>query len=59
MLKRTLVVFLFMLVITTCYIIVRNLSFEDHYHWYDGLGISALAAFFYWVLIASTTRKDD
>lgn len=57
MLKRILFVFLLMLTSTGIYIVIRNLFMGGTYDWYDGIGISALATFFYWVLVSVLERK--
>ncbi|MGT2742682.1 hypothetical protein [Streptococcus plurextorum] len=57
MLKRLTIVFGFFLVTTGLFIAYKNFLGQENYAWYDGIGMSALATFFYWVLISALERK--
>ncbi|MGT2683347.1 hypothetical protein [Streptococcus porci] len=58
MLKRLAIVFTFFLVTTGLFIVYKNMMVADSYAWYDGIGMSALATFFYWVLVSVLEKKN-
>lgn len=58
MIKRLTIVFVFFVIVTGLFIIYKNNFSSGTYDWYDGIGISALATFFYWVLVSVLERKE-
>lgn len=57
MLKRLSIVLAFFILTTGLFIVYKNSLAGGNYAWYDGIGMSLLATFFYWVLVSVIERR--